>query len=283
MTVFAGSTNGSGPPASTHAPGSRVDWLRDDADFVVSEFFDRRADRYDGAYATPGPGRHVLRARMAAALSLIGNDVGDALDVGMGAGRLCQELAGRGWTVSGVDISEGMVRRAQVRLPAAADRLRCGAVERLPFPDASFDLVSATGVLEYVRDLPEALGELARVLRPHGRVVLSIPNGNAPYRYSRLVWDPLARRARRAVDPRVHRTPGGIGGSRRIQFRRSLEQAALEVTASGHVGALLLPVPLDLLMPVIAERGARAAERAGWSRRVFATQLIFAATKRSEQ
>lgn len=282
MEVFSGSTDGSGRPTSANPGYSRADWLRDEADLVVSEFFDRRADRYDAAYVAPGAGRHVLRARMAAALRLIGDGVGDALDVGMGAGRLCEELAGRGWTVSGLDISEGMVRRAQARLPAAADRLHCGAVERLPFPDASFDLVCATGVLEYVRDLSDALDELTRVLRPHGRAVFSIPSRNAPYRYSRLIWDPIARRARRLVDPHVYRTPGGIGGSRRMQFRRALELAGFEVTASRRTGAMVLPVPLDLVMPGIAERGARAAERASWSRRVFATQLIFAATKRGE-
>ena len=254
--------------------------LRSDGDRIVAAFFDRRAQRYDASYAVPGPGRHVLGARMAAALELIGTGSGRALDVGMGAGRLCEALATRGWTVSGVDISAAMVRRAQARLPSAADRLRCAAIERLPFPDASFDAVAATGALEYVEDLSSALGELSRVLSPGARAVLSIPNQNAPYRFSRLVWDPIAKRLRRVIDRSPNETPAGIGGLRRSQFAHALSAAGFHVTAFRPLGTLVVPAPIDSLAPVFAERTARAAERRRRSRRAFATQLVFAATKR---
>ena len=68
----------------------------------------------------------------------------------------------------GVDASAEMVALARERLPDARDRLAQGSVEELPFEDASFDAVAATGVLEYA-DVPRALGELARVLRPGDR------------------------------------------------------------------------------------------------------------------
>ncbi len=253
------------------------------ADRPVAEFFNRRVDRYDAAYGAPGPGRHVLGARMAAALELIGEGPGDSLDVGMGTGRLCVELAARGWTVSGIDISGAMVARARARLPAAADRFRCGSLQQLPFADASYDVVSATGVIEYVHDLAAALGELARVLRPLGLAVLSISNPDTPYRFSRQIWHPIARRARRASGARVYETPGGIGAVAPTEFTIALNAAGLDVEQFRYLGALVVPTPVDSLMPAVAERCARVAERIDWTRRTLATQLVFAATRRAER
>ena len=71
----------------------------------IGAFFDKQAERYDRAYDDPGRGGRILRRRLADALALIGDGPGDVLDVGMGAGRLCAELIGRGWTVWGVDLS----------------------------------------------------------------------------------------------------------------------------------------------------------------------------------
>ena len=69
--------------------------------------------------------------------------------------------------MSGVDLSPAMVAAARRRLPELADRLVEGPIEQLPFDTESFDAVAATGVLEYAtRDLPGAVAELARVLRP---------------------------------------------------------------------------------------------------------------------
>jgi len=246
---------------------------------VVAGFFNRRAGRYDAAYEAPGPGRHVLGTRMTTALELIGDEPGDVLDAGMGPGRLCEQLAARGWTVAGVDVSPAMVNRARARLPEAAERLRVGAVESLPFDDEAFDIVCATGVIEYVQDLPVALRELTRVLRTDGRAVLSIPNCNAPYRISRLLWDPPARRVRRMFDRTVYERPDGIGGQTAHHFARALADAGFQIQTTQRLGALVVPAPLDSLMPVFAERLSRAAERGGWSRRAFASQFVFAATK----
>ena len=102
------------------------------------------------------------------------------LDAGMGPGRLTAELDKRGWTVWGVDGSANMVSLARARVPKAADRLLEARIERLPFGDDRFDAVVSTGVLGYVDDLEVALRELARVLRPGGRLVFSVGNGLAP-------------------------------------------------------------------------------------------------------
>jgi SAM-dependent methyltransferase len=63
------------------------------------------------------------------------------------------------------------------------------AAESLPFPEADFDLVSMWHVLEHTRDPAAALGELTRVLRPGGLLVLAVPNfGSWQARHFRRHW-----------------------------------------------------------------------------------------------
>jgi SAM-dependent methyltransferase len=151
----------------------------------VATFFDANASSYDKAYEELGPAGQVLRKRAATVLDLLGEEPGDVLDAGMGGGRLCVELDRRGWTVTGLDSSPRMVELARARLPSARERLLEGSIERLPFADGVFDAAVATGVLEYVdHDLPGALAELARVLRPRGIAVVSFPN----YRSPQVIW-----------------------------------------------------------------------------------------------
>jgi ubiquinone/menaquinone biosynthesis C-methylase UbiE len=75
----------------------------------------------------------------------------------------------RGATVTGLDVSAGLLAVARARLPEAD--LREGDLEALPFADASFDAVVAVNSLFYAADMAAALRELARVVRPGGRVV----------------------------------------------------------------------------------------------------------------
>jgi SAM-dependent methyltransferase len=138
--------------------------------------FDAEAIRYDAAYDARGAPGQALRDRLETVLELAGDSGGEALDAGMGPGRLLAALERRGWHVSGVDVSEEMLALARRRLPHAAERLVRAPIELLPFPDESFDLVVATGVLEYADDLDAALAEIARTVRPGGRAIVSLPN-----------------------------------------------------------------------------------------------------------
>jgi SAM-dependent methyltransferase len=175
------------------------------------------AERYDAGYDSSGRAGRVVRARQEAALRLLGAGPGRVLDVGMGGGRLCAALAAAGWEASGVDPSETMVALARSRLAGADERLVVGRAEALPFAAASFDAVAALGSLEYA-DLAEALGEIARVLRPGGRAVLSWPNFAGLYPLWRRfgLYPPLRLAKRilplgRPVPPRP-RDPRGLAG-----------------------------------------------------------------------
>jgi len=96
------------------------------------------------------------------------------LDVGCGDGVLAVELSRRGASVTGVDASEAMIAAAKARagaenLPVRFEQARADA---LPFPDETFDTVSAVTVLCLIDDADKAMREMARVLRPGGRLVL---------------------------------------------------------------------------------------------------------------
>ncbi len=108
-------------------------------------------------------------------LELIGDVVGKrVLEVGCGDGALAVELAKRGAEVTGVDASERMIEAARERarevgVPLA---LHLGPAEALPFEGEQFDVVVAQTILCFVADGSPAFGEIARVLKPGGRLVI---------------------------------------------------------------------------------------------------------------
>jgi SAM-dependent methyltransferase len=90
------------------------------------------------------------------------------LDVGCGGGDFLAYLDAHGFAAAGLDPAPGMVAYARDRLPEAD--IRIGDADRLPWPDASFDLVTAVNSLQFAEDTLDALAEFARVTGP-GRVV----------------------------------------------------------------------------------------------------------------
>jgi demethylmenaquinone methyltransferase/2-methoxy-6-polyprenyl-1,4-benzoquinol methylase len=97
------------------------------------------------------------------------------LDVATGTGMVAFALAEHGCEVVGLDQSDEMLARARAKLAAQArlgDRVSFvrGEAERLPFSDGEFDALSFTYLLRYVDDLAETMSELARVVRPGGRI-----------------------------------------------------------------------------------------------------------------
>lgn len=97
-----------------------------------------------------------------------------ALDVGAGTGDLTQELCRQGAArVIGADFSPEMLTAASRKsagCPAPVSWILADAL-RLPFPDRTFDCVTNAFVLRNLADLPAGLAEMARVLRPGGRLV----------------------------------------------------------------------------------------------------------------
>jgi len=100
------------------------------------------------------------------------------LDIGSGPGLLTTDLAqavGPAGGICGIDVSDSMltVARARAVPPGSAPvQYRHGGADAVPYPDESFDAVVSTQVMEYVADIPAALAEASRVLRPGGRLLI---------------------------------------------------------------------------------------------------------------
>jgi ubiquinone/menaquinone biosynthesis C-methylase UbiE len=98
---------------------------------------------------------------------------GRLLEVGCGWGEALDYASRLGWEASGVDISAECVAECLRRYPHLD--VRQMPAEKLDFPGAAFDRVESFHVLEHVDDFPAALGEMARVLKPGGRLTVEVP------------------------------------------------------------------------------------------------------------
>lgn len=105
-------------------------------------------------------------------VAAVGGPGKEVLDLGCRAGALSQHFL-PGNEVTGVDIDENALQHAASR---GLQTVWADVEELLPFEDASFDAVVAGEILEHVRFPDEVVGEIARVLRPDGVVVGSVPN-----------------------------------------------------------------------------------------------------------
>lgn len=124
-------------------------------------------DAYGASYASLCAGTNDA---IVAALGPAG--ARSALDVGSGTGILAARLHDAGWRAAGVEPERSMRRVAQRAYPGIA--FEDGALPGLPFADASFDAVTANFVLNHVDDPRRSAREIARVVRPAGRLVATI-------------------------------------------------------------------------------------------------------------
>jgi ubiquinone/menaquinone biosynthesis C-methylase UbiE len=140
----------------------------------VLQFDEEASRRVEATYMTPD----VVEQRRIVLASLDLQPGEAVLDVGSGPGLLAAEMGeavGSEGTVQGIEPSESMLAIAERREPAAGSaplEFQPGDAGALPFADASFDAIVATQVYEYVEDMPSALAEAHRVLRPGGRLLV---------------------------------------------------------------------------------------------------------------
>lgn len=146
-----------------------------------------------------------------------------ALDVATGTGFTALALAPHCRRVVGVDFTPAMLREAAAlrRARGASNLLFClGDAEALPFVDATFDLVTCRHAAHHFPDLPHALAEMARVVRPGGRVV--IDDTCAPE-------DPALAALMNTWERR--RDPSHVADLPPTRLRKMLEDIGLEIQA----------------------------------------------------
>ncbi|WP_149563620.1 class I SAM-dependent methyltransferase [Streptomyces cacaoi] len=151
-------------------PVSGSSWNR----AAVQEFFAERASRWDSRFPDDGPA-------YAAAVAQLGLRPGErVLDAGCGTGRAfapLREAVGPNGTVLGLDVTPAMLEEATRAGRHRHAALLLGDVAQLPLPDACLDAVFGAGLVSHMPGPGQSLRELARVVRPSGRLALFHPMG----------------------------------------------------------------------------------------------------------
>ncbi|MFI7613585.1 class I SAM-dependent methyltransferase [Nonomuraea terrae] len=143
-----------------------------------------------------------------AMLELAGDVTGRRiLDAGCGSGPLFAELRDRGAIVTGIDASAGMLEMARQRLGTDADLRVADLAGPLPFPNDAFDDVIASLVLHYLEDWGPTLAELRRVLRPGGRLLVSVEHP-----FSITLWQHMAGEKPQYFETRIRIDEWTMGG-----------------------------------------------------------------------
>jgi glycosyltransferase involved in cell wall biosynthesis/ubiquinone/menaquinone biosynthesis C-methylase UbiE len=114
----------------------------------------------------------------------------DVLEIGAGVGTDLSQFAQHGARVTDLDLSAGhlALARENFRLRGLTGTFVHHDAETLPFPDASFDLVYSNGVLHHTPNTAQVVGEIRRVLRPGGRVIVMMYAENSLHYWRNLVW-----------------------------------------------------------------------------------------------
>jgi SAM-dependent methyltransferase len=125
------------------------------------------SDRYDE------PGNPIVALEEAVVHELIRSVLaGRALDAACGTGRHASHMVELGHQVVGVDLTPEMLARARERVPDA--KFQTGDLRNLPAGDASFDLIVCGLALAHLPELDGPVSEMARVLAPGGRLIVSV-------------------------------------------------------------------------------------------------------------
>jgi ubiquinone/menaquinone biosynthesis C-methylase UbiE len=228
------------PAAHPHASPAEIEAAWSDPKLANILYHDWEAQTYDQKWSISFDQRCVdyARDRFQHIAGRAGWPYGAALEVGCGTGFFILNLmlAGVIDTMPGnahvTDLSPGMVGAAGQNAESLGFRVegRVADAERLPYDDATFDLVVGHAVLHHIPDVEQALREVLRVLKPGGRFVFA----GEPTKWG----DVIARRLSRATwwtATRATRLPGLEAWRRpRPELDESSRAAALEAVVDLH-------------------------------------------------
>ena len=142
------------------------------------------------------------------------------LEIGLGQGADSEQIIRRGAIWSGLDLTPESIERVSTRLRLRGlpyERLECGSALAIPFNDDSFDMVFSHGVLHHIPDVKQAQREIARILKPNGRLVAML---YARRSLNYLVAISVVRRLALVTLYSVGAKPGGIVGGHLNNARR---------------------------------------------------------------
>ena len=115
---------------------------------------------------------------------------GSILDIGCGNGIYIYNLEKHGWDVHGIEISKKAVAFAQEKF--GLKNVRQGTIEDIKYPDEYFDVITMNHVIEHLLSPKKTLGEINRILKKEGLLIISTPNINSfNAKIFREYWFPL--------------------------------------------------------------------------------------------
>ena len=182
------------------------------------QFFDTVVAEEGEIHSFAPAGWKVIERRFLRDIAPAGTE--SLLDVGCGTGESRQVYRSHIGTYLGLDLSGRAIERAAGRFPQ--DDWRVGDATALPFADASFDIVAFSSVLHHIDDMPKAVEEAVRVLKPGGKAFAFDPN----------VYHPAMALLRHPSSPLY--LPQGVSPNekplRPVVLRRAFRAAGLDVT-----------------------------------------------------
>lgn len=179
----------------------------EDRQAAVTDYFEKDAAFWHALYDQDDVFSAIHRERAARAEREVGNlpltPGARVLEVGCGAGLLAVDLASRGFMVEATDSTPAMIEltKRNAEHAGVASRLNAGVADAhaLPYPDGTFELVVAMGVLPWLHSPNQGLKEMARVLQPGGYVVTNTDNRARLTNLLDPLFNPLLQPIRRGL------------------------------------------------------------------------------------
>ncbi len=211
----------------------------------VTEYFSRDPNNYAKEYGRETAEGYSFRIRKVRLLEMLSKGTGKVLDIGCGPAVMTKEIIDLGWTYDGIDISDSMIREAQKQFLNPKAHFSVGNVNKLNTPDNTYDAIIAMGLVEYLEDDERAILEMKRVLKPSGRVLISLPNWWSPARmWDRWILAPVSRNIKKMLGKEIKQFP-------QREYRPGAYGKLLEKNGFGDIRIVaynfrVVPRPFDL-------------------------------------
>lgn len=241
-------------------------------------YFNKTSTEYAAEYGRETPEGYSFRVRREKVLNLLPDGNGKKiLDLASGPGVMIKGLRAKGYAVTCVDAAPDMIELAKKEAGNDPDvTCEVGDAYHLRFDNASFDVVTAMGLIEYLDDEERYLRETARVLKPGGVFLITVPNVLSPWR----AWNRVLRGIRSLARPSketglLHREYTRSG------FNALLEQNGFSVRSTLYYNFKLIPYPLDRVLPRLTVSQSTLFEKLDQTPlRFLGTGFIIGASKR---
>ena len=221
-------------------------------------FFNDTSSSYLAEYERETPEGYSFRVRREKVFELLPSGANKhLLDLASGPGIMIKGLRERGYRVMCVDAAPEMIELAKKIAPGDVDvACEVGDAYSLRFADASFEVVTAMGLIEYLDDEHRYLAETNRIVAPEGIAIITVPNVWSPWR----IWNRFLRMLIKIIKPHkqtklLHRE------YTRTRMRDLLVQHGFEIEMVYYYNFKIIPYPFDRIFPRATVRFSALCEK----------------------